>query len=1106
IGLDGTTLAENADGAKVGTLATKDPDAGDSHVYTVSDDRFEVVDGTLKLKDGIALDHEAEATVDVTVTATDTGGLSTSETFTLAVTDVNEGPVAIGLDGATLAENEDGAKVGTLATKGPDAGDTHAYTVSDDRFEVVDGTLKLKDGISLDHEAEPTVDVSITATDTGGLSTSETFTLQVQDVNEAPVDLSLDRAASAWVVSDEDFSTTPEGWQDGGGGAVTGTSTFAGVAVLGPFAGNRTGAEQVSKDFETGGEAPHAVVEFSFVKIDSWDENNSHGQERFTVYVDGEPAFSFAPDGYGSGFGDGADASGSFAGGSWSVTSSGTDANLGGGGWGDRFYSVRVVLDEPGEGFSLGLGANLNQGINDESWAIADLTVVATDDPDYTAADGLPDRAAPLSEADAGAEIGTLSVGDPDAGDSHVYTVSDDRFEVVDGTLKLKDGVSLDHEAADTVEITVTATDSGGLTTSETFAIPVSDVNEAPVAIGLDGASVTENDAGAKIGTLTAKDADAGDSHGYTVSDDRFEVIDGTLKLKDGVSLDHETEASVDVTVTATDSGGLSVSETFRIAVDDVAEDTTAATPKLALGSTSRTVFSETFEAWSGLPEGSPAEHVSAQNGWNSDGAVELRSEGAGGNGSGPGSLQHVELNTDPADYFEDAPNLARSVDTSDGATYTIRFDYAPRPGFDASVNRMEVVWDGRVVATVSADGSDHDALSWQTHSLTVTGDGDPAEIEFREAGVDVDGGRGMMIDNIEMVEVLDGAARGEAGAAIDLPGISAGLTDLDGSETLAVTIAALPEGTVLSDGTHSFTASAGDTAADVTGWNLDALSLTPPEGFAGTMELSVTATSTESDGGATASTTLSMPVTVDGDDPPEGETIRGDYRDDRLTGTAGGDSIDGGSGNDVIDGGAGDDRIIGLDGNDTIDGGDGDDHIDGGSNHDRIAGGAGDDTIIGLDGNDTIDGGDGDDTIDGGSNHDQIAGGAGDDTIIGRDGNDTIDGGDGDDLIDAGDGNDDILGIRGNDTIDGGTGNDLFELDAPVPGDDWTAEIAGGWGRDTLDLSNLEDWTVVTEDGKEYDIETIDELDRGNDPLSGSVFIDDQEVATFEDIEKFSW
>ena len=141
----------------------------------------------LKLKDGVSLDHEAEATIDVTVTATDSGGLSTSESFTLQVADINEGPVAIGLDGTTLDENAEGAKIGTLATKDPDAGDAHSYTVSDDRFEVVDGTLKLKDGIALDHEAEPTVDVTVTATDSGGLATSETFTLSVTDVNEGPV-------------------------------------------------------------------------------------------------------------------------------------------------------------------------------------------------------------------------------------------------------------------------------------------------------------------------------------------------------------------------------------------------------------------------------------------------------------------------------------------------------------------------------------------------------------------------------------------------------------------------------------------------------------------------------------------------------------------------------------------------------------------------------------------------------------------------------------------------------------------------------------------------------------------------------------------------------
>ena len=39
----------------VGTLAVSDPDAGDSHTWSVGDERFEIVDGALKLKSGIGL-------------------------------------------------------------------------------------------------------------------------------------------------------------------------------------------------------------------------------------------------------------------------------------------------------------------------------------------------------------------------------------------------------------------------------------------------------------------------------------------------------------------------------------------------------------------------------------------------------------------------------------------------------------------------------------------------------------------------------------------------------------------------------------------------------------------------------------------------------------------------------------------------------------------------------------------------------------------------------------------------------------------------------------------------------------------------------------------
>ncbi len=108
---------------------------------------------------------------------------------------------------------------------------------------------------------------------------------------------------------------------------------------------------------------------------------------------------------------------------------------------------------------------------------------------------------------------------------------------MVDGQLKLKDGESLNHETEASVDVTVTATDKGGLTTDQVFTITVGDVNEKPFDLELSATNVAENTAGAVIGNLSVTDVDAGDSHEYAVSDERFEVVDGQLKLKDGESL-----------------------------------------------------------------------------------------------------------------------------------------------------------------------------------------------------------------------------------------------------------------------------------------------------------------------------------------------------------------------------------------------------------------------------------------------------------------------------------------------------------------------------------------------------------------------------------------
>ncbi len=97
--------------------------------------------------------------------------------------------------------------------------------------------------------------------------------------------------------------------------------------------------------------------------------------------------------------------------------------------------------------------------------------------------------------------------------------------------------------------------------------------NVAPTDISLSNQSVTEEQAGAVIGNVSVVDPNVGDTHTFTVNDNRFEVVGGQLKLKSGISLDFETQPSVSVIVTATDNGGLSLSETFVIGVVDDPND-----------------------------------------------------------------------------------------------------------------------------------------------------------------------------------------------------------------------------------------------------------------------------------------------------------------------------------------------------------------------------------------------------------------------------------------------------------------------------------------------------------------------------------------------------
>lgn len=93
----------------------------------------------------------------------------------------NQAPTDISLDNNTLTQGNQGVIIGTLSTHDPDTSDTHTYAVSDSRFEIAGTNLKLKDGVSIDTTTP--LNITITSTDKGGLSTQKTFQLTI---NPAP--------------------------------------------------------------------------------------------------------------------------------------------------------------------------------------------------------------------------------------------------------------------------------------------------------------------------------------------------------------------------------------------------------------------------------------------------------------------------------------------------------------------------------------------------------------------------------------------------------------------------------------------------------------------------------------------------------------------------------------------------------------------------------------------------------------------------------------------------------------------------------------------------------------------------------------------------------
>ena len=200
-----TTITENvANGTAVGLLSATDPDSGDTLSYTMVDNaggRFAIDGNKLVVTNGSLLNFEAKSTYDVQVRVTDAGGKSSVKTFTIQLQNVNETPYNLSISKTTITEHVgNGVAVGVLSAIDPDAGDTLTYTLLDNaggRFAIDGNKLVVANGSLLDYEKQTTHDVVVLVTDAGGKSTTKTFTVQLQDVNETPYNIQISKTSIA---------------------------------------------------------------------------------------------------------------------------------------------------------------------------------------------------------------------------------------------------------------------------------------------------------------------------------------------------------------------------------------------------------------------------------------------------------------------------------------------------------------------------------------------------------------------------------------------------------------------------------------------------------------------------------------------------------------------------------------------------------------------------------------------------------------------------------------------------------------------------------------------------------------------------------------------
>lgn len=193
-------LDENSvNGTSLGSVTFADPDAGQTHTFSITAGNtgtafaINPTNGSLTVSNSAALDYEANSSFNLAIEVTDDGGLTGTASITININDINEAPVVNAASFSVAENSASGVTIGTATFTDQDAGQTHTFAItggnSGGTFTIhsTSGVISVASSALLDFETTPSFSLTVEVTDNSGLADTASITINLTDVNEAPL-------------------------------------------------------------------------------------------------------------------------------------------------------------------------------------------------------------------------------------------------------------------------------------------------------------------------------------------------------------------------------------------------------------------------------------------------------------------------------------------------------------------------------------------------------------------------------------------------------------------------------------------------------------------------------------------------------------------------------------------------------------------------------------------------------------------------------------------------------------------------------------------------------------------------------------------------------